>query len=123
MGTRSAPGQRGEDVAAAYLSARGWHILTRNDRRQWGEIDIVARAPDNTLVFVEVKTMHAGALAPEDQLSPGKLKRFQTAAALYAGSRPDLVDETKGWRLDAVAIVLPSEPDVVPVIRHYENVG
>lgn len=48
-------GKRGEDIAAAYLKKRGYHIIERNYTCLFGEIDIVAK-DKNTLVFVEVKS-------------------------------------------------------------------
>jgi len=48
-------GKLGEDVAARFLTRRGWQILKRNYRTRWGEIDIVARDKDS-FVFVEVKS-------------------------------------------------------------------
>ena len=49
-------GDTGEDVAAEYLLSKGYSILTRNYRKSRGEIDCVAKDPDGTLVFVEVKS-------------------------------------------------------------------
>lgn len=51
-------GQWGERVAAAYLRRHKFRILYRNFRPPGGgEVDIVCRdKPENTLVFVEVKT-------------------------------------------------------------------
>ena len=36
-------GQWGEEMAATYLSARGYEILARNARTPYGEIDIIAK--------------------------------------------------------------------------------
>jgi len=46
-------GRLGEDIATGYLKNRGFHIITRNYRKKWGEIDIIAKK-DNVLHFVEV---------------------------------------------------------------------
>ena len=50
-----AKGRRGEDLAAAFLLAQEYRIVTRNWRLKSGEIDIVALDGD-TLVFCEVKS-------------------------------------------------------------------
>lgn len=47
-------GQKSEEIAAAYLTKRGYTILQRNFRTRLGEIDIIAR-DGPTIVFVEVK--------------------------------------------------------------------
>lgn len=53
--TRIKLGVLGEDLAADYLTTRGYTILARNYRKNTGEIDIIARDGDY-LVFIEVKT-------------------------------------------------------------------
>ncbi|MDD4291713.1 MAG: YraN family protein [Clostridia bacterium] len=49
-----AKGNRGEDIAAAYMKKRKMKVLCRNYRTRVGEVDIVARDGD-VLVFTEVK--------------------------------------------------------------------
>ncbi len=52
-------GQAAEDRALAYLQAAGLRLLARNYRtpgRGGGEIDLIMRAPDGTVVFVEVRS-------------------------------------------------------------------
>jgi putative endonuclease len=47
-------GQEGEDLAAAFLQAKGMQIVERNFRAKVGEIDLVAKDGDE-IVFVEVR--------------------------------------------------------------------
>ena len=52
-------GQWAEDRALAHLQAAGLRLLARNYRtpgRSGGEIDLVMREPDGTVVFVEVRS-------------------------------------------------------------------
>ena len=70
-----------------FLQDRGLRLLTRNYRtpgRGGGEIDLVMRAPDGTLVFVEVRkrlsTRHGGAAASVGWV---KQKRIVRAAQHY----------------------------------------
>ena len=70
-----------------YLQDRGLRLLTRNYRtpgRGGGEIDLVMRGPDGTLVFVEVRkrlsTRHGGAAASVGWV---KQKRIVRAAQHY----------------------------------------
>ncbi len=54
MNTKSL-GKQGEDIAAKYLCAHGYRILSRNFHVSIGEVDIIAWDED-VLVFIEVKT-------------------------------------------------------------------
>ena len=47
-------GTRQESRAAEYLESLGYHILERNFRCRFGEIDLIAEQ-DDTYVFIEVK--------------------------------------------------------------------
>ncbi len=47
-------GKIGENIAAVFLSRKGYRVVSRNFRARYGELDIVALEGD-TLVFVEVK--------------------------------------------------------------------
>jgi len=51
-------GQRGEELAEAYLRQRGYKILHRNYRFGKGELDLICRLEDN-LVIVEVKSIRS----------------------------------------------------------------
>ena len=80
-------GDAAEDEALQYLQERGLRLLTRNYRtpgRGGGEIDLVMRAPDSTLVFVEVRkrlnARHGGAAASVGWV---KQKRIVRAAQHY----------------------------------------
>jgi putative endonuclease len=130
-------GAVGEEFSSEYLKAKGYTILARNYRRPWGEVDIVARAPDRTLVFVEVKTLRSRqgfhpklaegpapsnveGLKPEDQMTSAKLKKLRRTCEKFALTNPDLVDENKGWRIDVVAIEVAANGE--NIVRHHENV-
>ncbi len=67
-GSTKARGDAAEDLALRHLQAHGLRLVERNYRtagRGGGEIDLVMREPDGTLVFVEVRarkgTAHGGA--------------------------------------------------------------
>jgi putative endonuclease len=66
--TTKQQGDAAEDRALAHLQAAGLRLVTRNYRtpgRGGGEIDLIMRARDSTLVFVEVRqrgrSSHGGA--------------------------------------------------------------
>lgn len=61
--TTRALGQAAEDRALAHLTAAGLALVARNYRtpgRGGGEIDLIMRAGDGTLVFVEVRSRRGG---------------------------------------------------------------
>ncbi len=56
--TTKARGDAAEDVALAHLRRQGLALVQRNFRtpgRGGGEVDLIMREPDGTLVFVEVR--------------------------------------------------------------------
>lgn len=117
-------GKAGEDLACEYLVKNKYKILKRNWREKWDEIDIIARAKDGMLIFVEVKTFKAGGLADggglssEDNMTPAKLKKLKRACEACAAKNPEFVAENLGWRIDLLAIEIGGAE---PKIRHYEN--
>ena len=85
--TTKQAGDAGEDAALAFLQDQGLRLLVRNYRtpgRGGGEIDLIMRAPDTTLVFVEVRrrrsTSHGGAAASVGRI---KQRRIVFAAQHY----------------------------------------
>jgi len=113
-------GRLGENFAAEYLKKRGYRIIERNNRKKWGELDIVAIAPDKTLVFVEVKTVGGLGVEAEEQMTKAKIEKFARAACVYAGAHEKLISDKKGWRLDVLAL---SKNDGEGFdVRHYENI-
>lgn len=131
MTKKSELGQLGEDFAAEYLKKQGYKILERNFRQPWGEIDIIAKAPDKTLVFAEVKTMFYPEnkenifkkewqnIQPEDQITGIKIKTMKKTASLYAGANQGLIYEKSGWRIDLIAVSVKNSDFE---IRHYKNI-
>ena len=107
MVTTKSLGDEAEARALAHLLARGLTLVERNyrvalgPRRRGGEIDLILRERDGTLVFVEVRkranAAHGGAAA-----SIGAAKRRSLVLAaqhylLHAGS-------SRPCRFDVVAI-------------------
>lgn len=124
MNSKDSIGKAGEEAAAEYLKKLGYPIIERNYRRKFGELDIVAKDPDGTLVFVEVKTLRGSrnsetALTPEDNMSRSKMNKTQRIAQMFAAKHPEYINERRGWRIDLVAIdVIDDEFN----IRHYKNI-
>lgn len=76
-------GKLGEDLAAEFLTKRGWRILARNLRLDRAELDIVAKDRDTT-VFVEVKTRRSFSHGlPGEAVNRRKQQQIIKAAQLY----------------------------------------
>jgi len=77
---KRALGNRGEEIASAYLKRKGYRILKRNYSVPTGEIDIVARDGE-TLVFVEVKARSGDRFGePHEAVGERKRRRMRSAA-------------------------------------------
>ncbi len=119
---RKSLGQEGESAAAQYLRKNGFEILATNYRNpkglQLGEIDIVAKNK-NRIVFVEVKTRRGSPenTFPEENLTPGKLRKVERIAIHYLQSN-GLQDEP--YQFDAITILFGE--DGIPHIRHFEHI-
>lgn len=118
-------GVRGEDLAVKYLKKQGYKILHRNwcnaKGKRLGEIDIVAQAKDESIIFVEVKTRviidHDVVVLPEEQITPAKLRKLQRIAEYYITTL-DLWQAP--WRIDALSILMKDQK--VHSIKHIESI-
>ena len=109
-------GKEGEDIAAKFLSEKGFEIVARNYHYGHGEIDIVA-IDKGQLVFVEVKTrVNLEFGEPEYAINPKKIKQIKRMAELYLFDRE--IEEVD-CRFDVLAIVAGDGSS--PIIKHYEN--
>ena len=127
-------GNEGENIAVKYIIDRGYKIIARNYGQKFGEIDIVAKSPDKTLIFVEVKSLIASqesramenvfhdSINPEDNLTDAKLIKLKKICQFYASKNPELIDESRGWQSDLIAVVLTKELKCCDV-RYYENIA
>ena len=102
--TTKQSGDAAEDAALHFLQHQGLRLLQRNYRtpgRGGGEIDLVMRETDGTLVFVEVRkrgnTQHGGALA---SITFVKQRRIVFAARHYLLK----LRQTPPCRFDVVAV-------------------
>ena len=77
-------GGKGEAVAARYYQQRGCLLLAHDYRTRMGEIDLILREPDGTIVLCEVKTRSPDPLAsPASAVTPAKQRRLIRAAEQY----------------------------------------
>ena len=109
-------GDRGEEIAARWLQARGWTLLARNFRMGRKEIDLVARRGE-VVAFVEVKTRAGrGYGHPLEAITWKKRREIRQVAQAWMdrfGRAGDV------YRFDAVAVLVEGGGE--PVVEHVED--
>ena len=103
MKNKRTVGSRYEDMAAAYLSARGVTVLARNFRGRTGEIDLIG-IEGETFVFVEVKGRQSARMGdPAEAVTPKKQRVIRQTALWYL--MKEGLSEATPCRFDVVAIL------------------
>src|ERR1700722_12923328 len=104
-------GRIGEEKSCEFLTKRGYEILEKNYWQKFGEIDIIARASDGTLIFIEVKALlikkefsSENGFSPEDNFTTHKYNKVKRICEFFAARHEELVDEEVGWRIDLIAV-------------------
>ena len=108
--SRKRAGDRGEELALRYLTARGYTLLRRNYRTRHGELDLIMRR-GGTIVFVEVKLRRTTGFGhPLEAVTPRKRAKIRSMAELYlAKHKPDFEE----LRFDVVGILAAGrEPEI-----------
>ena len=108
-------GNDGENRATAYLVSKGFEIIERNWRTNRGEIDIIA-VKNDTLVFVEVKTLPNGTLDMiQRELNNQKRQRILKTSKRFLLKHREY--NNSYVRFDVIVIDMPGlEP-----VYHIEN--
>lgn len=86
-------GNLGETLAAELLKRKGYHILERNYRCAYGEVDIIAANRD-TIAFVEVKTRLTDLCGDgRSAVDSKKRHRIHNAAGYYLSNTTTVFDD------------------------------
>ncbi|MCS6971540.1 MAG: YraN family protein [Leptospiraceae bacterium] len=93
-------GKSGEELAARFARLCGLVVLSRNDRRFGGEIDLLCRDRNGSLVILEVKLRHRHIGYPV--ISASQRARLSAAAAA--------LEQTKGEFCCFSFFVLVADP-------------
>jgi putative endonuclease len=81
-------GEKGETMAAEWLTAKGYQILHRNWRHGRYEVDIIAGKAD-TIHIIEVKTRKSNAYGPPEQsVNRKKIEHLLQAATGWLLNHP-----------------------------------
>ncbi len=110
-------GNRGEEIAAKYLTDNGYKIIARNFRIRGGEIDIIAIDGD-ILAFIEVKTRTSNQFGTGlEAIGFWKLKALVKTAQIYKTTHSNLPE---AMRIDAVVVMLNkfNETDSIELVKN-----
>src|SRR6185369_4197892 len=114
-GGRSDQGARAEELAAAYLAARGFRTIARNWRRPEGELDLVA-FDGTTCVFVEVRSRTGEEFGhPLEAITPRKRAQVIRAARLFLDSETVAAE---AFRFDVVGVLFSADDSEPPICTH-----
>lgn len=113
-----AVGKLGEDIAARFLSRKGYKIVERNVKMFLGEIDIVARKK-NFIVFAEVKTRKSNTFGPPYlSITKKKKKKLMGCALCYLKMR-GISELPRG--IDVISVELDEFTEDLKKIEHFED--
>lgn len=99
--TTTVSGALAEDRALAYLQRQGLVPVLRNYRCKGGEIDLIMRSADDTLVFIEVRQRNGRGFGGAAQsITPAKQRRVLHAAMHYLAT----LENMPPCRIDVVAL-------------------
>lgn len=113
-------GELGEQYVALWLESKGWHILSRNWRTRYGELDIVAITPERMVVFVEVKSRHSAYYGtPQEAVTRSKQVNLRRAAAAWLIDRRNRIPHA-GVRFDVITILMDmGQPKVGHIVNAF----
>jgi len=95
-------GRSGEEIAAHYLSQKGYKVLERNFRCGKNEVDLIIRK-DDIIAFVEVKLRRSTAYGhPLEAITMAKQKELAKAADCYIRKFPS---SNTMYRFDVIGIL------------------
>jgi putative endonuclease len=109
-------GEGGEEFALRFLKKRRFKIVAQNYRCKFGEVDIIARDPDNILTFIEVKTRSSRTHGtPQEAVNHRKQAQISRVALEFI-QRYGL--EHQRARFDVVAVQLSSSGYTIELIQN-----
>ena len=113
-------GQLGEDIAARWLSRKGWRIVYRRFKNGRRDIDLVAQR-DALVAFVEVKARKGSEFGdPVEAVDHKKQRELAKSAHVWIDrhGRPE-----EAYRFDVVGVLVDGERVLVKHVEHAFSVG
>lgn len=114
-------GSTGEDLAAVWLEQHDFHIVRRNLRTPYGELDIIAERRGEVHI-IEVKTRHSTGFGdPLEAIDRRKQEHLRRATvAVLASGLYGLPRPCRGVHVDAISVLADGHSE--PVIRFLEDI-
>ena len=110
-------GDIGEEYAVNYLKKHRYKILSRNYRKRFGEIDIIAEKK-GTVAFVEVNTRHQNPLTqPFEAVDTNKQKKIYKTSLSYIYEN----NLNSQYRFDVCEVFVDRDTLKLIQINYYEN--
>ena len=108
-------GEKGEDIAAAFLKKKGYNILFRNYKCSFGEIDIIAKHK-KILSFIEVKTRSTKKYGlPQEAVTTAKQTKISRVALEFV-QRYKM--DNRAARFDVVSVQSLNDGSEVDLIEN-----
>ena len=120
-GEKQVFGRQGETDAAEEAVRRGYAVLERNYRTPHGELDLILRSPENSIVFVEVKA-RTGSFFGYPESAVDDRKRSHIISSAYCYLNQNYPDEEIFWRVDIIALIYKKDRKTIRDFKWYENV-
>ena len=115
---RTARGRAGEQLAAFFLSERGYLVLAQNQRTPLGELDLICRSLSEVVV-VEVKSRSSEEYGEAlEAIGPRKARRLRAAAAWWLADRGLFPCPV---RFDAVIVIMDGHGGLCS-LQHLRNI-
>ena len=110
-------GNKGEQIAAKYLKAKGYTLLSRNFHARGGEIDLIFKSKSGQYIFAEVKTRSSDKFGlAKEAITQAKLSKILSAIEDYFKTTEEMPD----FRIDIVCVRKKNEKFYV---SHYKNIS
>jgi len=95
-------GELGERIAEAFLQSHGFHLVKKNWRCKYGEIDLIVRR-GREYRFIEVKYRTSVEFGfPEEAVTEIKLKHIKHAIEIYLLEH---MEHIKRYQIDVISIL------------------
>ena len=119
-------GSLGERIACEYLVKKGFDILEKNYRINFGEIDIIAKKQwklfknDQTVHFVEVKALISNDKSfPEDRVDFKKQRKLKQLAQIWL--QKNKFKENHPYQIDVIGILIDQKSRKAK-LHYFQNV-